>query len=66
MSDTNAQEKKAKSVRFGCVVVRCKNPNCHSEFQDKRYGAGVRVHNRIGKASVPSARCTVCLTVKEV
>lgn len=64
MSDTN--DKKAKSVKFGCVVTRCKNQNCHSEFQDSKYGTGIRVHNRVGKAPVPSARCTVCLTVREV
>lgn len=32
---------------------------CRSEFQDKRYGPGLRVHNVSGKLGAPS-RCTVC------
>ena len=34
------------------------------EFQDKRYGKGMRVHTPFTKSLQPMARCTVCLTEK--
>ena len=37
-------------------VLPCK---CKSEYQDKRYGVGLRVHNSTVKPT-PGWRCTVC------
>ena len=39
----------------GTVIKAC---TCNSEYQDKRYGAGLRAHNLCKK--VKKARCTVC------
>lgn len=36
-------------------LIKC---SCNHEFQDKRYGKGIRVHNWREKAN--SYRCTVC------
>jgi hypothetical protein len=41
------------------IILSC---SCSSEFQDKRYGHGKRVHNEMAK---DGARCTVCGTVKK-
>lgn len=35
--------------------------SCHSEFQDRTYGPGMRVFNPMGKGSQDSGyKCTVC------
>lgn len=43
-----------------CKIAKC---NCASDYQDKRYGQGMRVHNPMRKKT-PIApqeyRCTVC------
>ena len=41
------------------MINKC---NCHSPYQDKRYGKGMRVFNQKGKGSKVGgvARCTVC------
>lgn len=39
----------------GTAVVRC---NCHSDYQDSKYGKKNRVHNQCGKGD--NFRCTVC------
>ena len=41
------------------LLLRCK---CQNDFQDKKYGKGIRVHNECGgsKKSRPDWRCTVC------
>lgn len=46
------------------VIHKCK---CYSDFQDERYGYGMRVHN-VGKrqGSLRIIRCTVCLDIKEI
>lgn len=41
------------------VVKAC---SCPSEYQDKKYGKGARVHNETAKDEL---RCTVCGTVKK-
>lgn len=44
------------------MKCRCKNA-----YQDKKYGRGVRVFNKLGKGGVGSLsmyRCTVCLNEK--
>ena len=39
-------------------IIEC---GCMSEFQDKRYGKGRRLHNRCKKDnSMTGWRCTVC------
>lgn len=40
-------------------ILRCA---CTHAFQDERYGAGNRVHNRMksDKSNTPEWRCTVC------
>ena len=42
-----------KAAKTGTVILKC---SCSSEYQDKRYGKGMRVHN-IGKEG---RACTVC------
>jgi hypothetical protein len=43
-----------------------KNCNCVSEYQDKKYGRGNRVHNKAKSKSGKgdAHRCTVCEKVK--
>ena len=41
------------------MAIKC---NCHHEFQDQFYGAGMRYHNYARK--VNGWRCTVCKSVK--
>lgn len=41
------------------LIKQC---NCQSEYQDKKYGRGMRVHNETAKDEL---RCTVCTTVKK-
>jgi hypothetical protein len=37
--------------------------SCESDYQDRRYGAGRRLHNRAAvESKVPEWRCTVCGT----
>ena len=43
------------SVKYGTVIKAC---ICNSEYQDKRYGAGLRAHNLCKEGE--KARCTVC------
>ena len=43
------------SAKYGTVIKAC---TCNSEYQDKRYGAGLRAHNLCKKGE--KARCTVC------
>lgn len=52
-----AEEKSpdAISTKSKCKMIRCV---CKSEFQDARYGAGVRVMNPA--PSKKTYRCTVC------
>ena len=47
------------------MVLKCK---CKHEYQDKKYGNGMRVHNRTRKQSENSYayRCTVCGDLKYV
>lgn len=33
---------------------------CKSEYQDKRYGPGLRVHNEAKSSKAAGWRCTVC------
>ena len=49
---------------MGTVILPC---SCRHEFQDKEYGPGKRLHNRMSKdgKSSKKARCTVCGTVHE-
>lgn len=47
------------------TTVKCK---CTNEFQDKKYGLGMRIANRTEKGDVDGrdARCTVCGTLHRV
>ncbi len=47
------KEEKSGGIPGRTVIRHC---DCVSEFQDKRYGAGKRVHNQGNK----ECRCTVC------
>lgn len=40
------------------MILKC---TCKNEFQDKKYGRGMRVHNPTAK---DKQRCTVCETLK--
>jgi len=44
-----------QKIVSGTAVKRC---NCKHEFQDSRYGTGLRVHNV--KKDGAKATCTVC------
>lgn len=44
---------------MGTIIKSCK---CESEYQDKRYGLGQRLHNQSGKDS--TSKCTICGTKK--
>ena len=46
-------EERAKNT----AVKRC---TCYNLFQDKRYGIGLRLHNRKQKSGDAGWRCTVC------
>lgn len=41
------------------MIKRC---DCRSEYQDKKYGNGMRVHNPTRKGTVSKIvwRCTIC------
>lgn len=48
-------------MKHSRLLVKCK---CESEFQDKRYGKGVRLSTPVNKTrqlgKLQSVRCTVC------
>jgi hypothetical protein len=47
----------------GSKIIRC---SCVNQWQDQRYGAGMRVHTRTQKGkTIPVWRCTICLSEKE-
>jgi hypothetical protein len=49
----NKKEEKAPTIKIlPCI--------CVSSYQDKRYGTGMRVHNRAGRAAPYKYRCAVC------
>jgi hypothetical protein len=52
-------------MKTGTAKVVCK---CANEFQDKKYGKGVRVANTTAKQDNTrvTVRCTVCLTEHQV
>ncbi len=55
MADSNPLKKKPTG---GTILLAC---TCAHEYQDRKYGRGVRVHNR--KCNTKEAgdwRCTVC------
>ena len=52
---TTTQTTQTSSAKYGTVIKTC---TCNSEYQDKRYGIGLRVHNLCNKGE--KARCTVC------
>jgi len=41
------------------MILKC---DCVSDFQDRHYGKGMRVHNVLKKAN--EFRCTVCQKIK--
>lgn len=43
------------------MIIKC---NCVHEFQDERYGLGMRVHNATAKGS--TYRCTVCASERRI
>jgi hypothetical protein len=40
------------------MILPCNGAQCHSEFQDKKYGANKRVFNRMKAPG--NYRCAVC------
>jgi hypothetical protein len=52
-----------QTVSLNTAVKRC---TCKHEYQDKRYGKGMRLHNECqgGSRNTPGWRCTVCETHK--
>lgn len=52
MADKAENSSKRKN---GTIVARC---DCKHTFQDKEYGAGLRLHNIAVKSQ--KRRCTVC------
>jgi hypothetical protein len=49
--------KVAEKVKSGTVKARC---TCVSEYQDKLYGVGIRLHNVVQKKDSTVKKCTVC------
>lgn len=50
---------------MGSKIKKCVNPKCKHEYQDSKYGAGMRVMNegkKAAKDSPPPLSCTVCGT----
>ena len=45
-------------------IKTCENQNCVSEYQDRKYGKGKRVHNLSGGVNKKTGKCTVCGTKK--
>ena len=52
---TTTQTTQTSSAKYGVVIKTC---TCNSDYQDKRYGVGLRAHNLCKKGE--KARCTVC------
>lgn len=52
-------------MKQGIAKIACK---CTHDFQDKKYGAGVRIANTTAKQDGVNAtvRCTVCKTPHQV
>ena len=51
---TTTQTTQTSSAKYGVVIKTC---TCNSDYQDKRYGVGLRAHNLCKKGE--KARCTV-------
>ena len=45
------------------MILKC---TCKHNYQNKRYGPGMRVHNRCTKDRMVKHRCTVCGDTKEI
>jgi len=45
------------------VLAEC---TCKNDFQDEKYGKGIRVHNLTVGKDTREARCTVCQTERRV
>jgi len=45
---------------FKCTNAVAKNGKCEHEFQDERYGKGVRIFTTTHKDNKDGKRCTVC------
>jgi len=41
-------------------MTEVKKCSCRSEYQDQKYGQGMRVHNTVKVKSGTEYRCTVC------
>ena len=39
-----------------------KKCTCKSEFQDRRYGVGMRLHTIAKPGAIPQERCTICFS----
>jgi len=44
------------------AIVRCPGTHCKSDYQDKRYGKGLRVANKTNNGNY---RCTVCIALAD-
>lgn len=51
-------------LRCGCVSDKHGNKQA-ATFQDKRYGKGMRVHNKCTKNNQPMERCVICENEKQ-
>lgn len=50
---------------FKCANATGANPTCKNDFQDERYGKGVRVFTPLNSNGVKSSGKTKCCTVCE-
>jgi len=59
----NMADKNEKDTSNATKVLKC---TCQHEFQDRKYGAGMRVHNyaRSANGKTGGWRCTVCKATK--
>ena len=51
---TTTQTTQTSSAKYGVVIKTC---TCNSEYQDKHYGIGLRVHNLCNKGEKHVVLC---------
>ena len=55
MADVADKKSAKKNAKYGVVILPC---DCAYEYQDRKYGAGKRLHNLCELGA--KARCSVC------
>ena len=61
MQGDNGRKKSGGTGRVKTAVLKC---NCVSEFQDKQYGKGMRLHRSGTRQEHDPMLCTVCYPIR--